>query len=597
MRRLALLGLALVLSCSGRPRRSQDSSAPEPGPKDRRLVELDLSSGFPETSPSALFQLPATRSYTGLVRALERAHDDPLTAGVFVRLGPQGVDYARAEELGELLGRFRKKNLSVVCHAHAFTNASSYLVARGCSRVWLSAAGSVDSVGIAAELIHLKGLLDRLKIDVQFLAIGRYKSASEALTRETPSDDAREALTSTLGSIRNTWLDGAESGRPGKELRQKLEQGPYTPDEAKNLGIIDAIGFESDARAEAKRLAKTALTSPAFGPASNKGRGFDLGELIRLLSGGDRESEGKPHIAVVPAEGAIGMDGGGPLDGPGITARALNRTLKRLAADDSVKAVVLRVDSPGGSPLASDLIWHELMELRKKKPVVASIGSMAASGGYYIACAAQRVVAERTSIVGSIGVFGGKVVVGPALREFGVNTVAIAANPEPSAAARATYLSPFSHWDDATRERVRAHMQGIYDLFIARVAESRKLPNEVVRQHAEGRIWSGAQGRDRGLVDELGGLSTALDAARKLAGLGRDAVVSVEGAREGLLDMLLLGEDANAAQIAAAVSRFDHDHALLAELPLELRASAAAVAPLFRGETVVAALPFALTFK
>jgi protease-4 len=597
VRRLALLGLALALACSARPRRSQDSSAPEPGPKDRRLVEFDLSAGFPETSPSALLQMPATRSYTGLVRALERAHDDPLTAGVLVRLGPQVVDYARAEELGELLGRFRKKNLSVVCHAHGFTNASAYLVARGCSRVWLSAAGSVDSVGIAAELVHLKGLLDRLKIDVQFLAIGKYKSGAESLTRETPSENSREALTSTLGSIRTTWLEGAESGRPGKALEQKLEQGPYTPDEAKNLGIIDAVGFESEARADAKRLAKTALTSQAFGPASNKGDGFDLGALIRLLSGADNESEGKPRIAVVPAEGAIGMSAGGPLAASGITAQSLNRTLKRLAADDSVKAVVLRVDSPGGSPLASDLIWHELMELRKKKPVVASIGSMAASGGYYIACAAQRVVAERTSIIGSIGVFGGKVVVGPALREFGVNAVAISANPEPSAAARATYLSPFSHWDDATRERVRVHMQGIYDLFVARVAEARKLPNEVVRDHAEGRIWSGAQGRDRGLVDELGGLATALDAARKLAGLGRDAIVSVEGAREGLLDLLLVGDDASAAQIAAAVSRFQQDHALLAELPPELRANAAALAPLFHGETVVAALPFAFALK
>jgi protease-4 len=601
VRRLLLsglaLGLGLALSCSPRPRKSHDPGSPEPGPHDRRLVEFDLSSGFPEASKSALFQMPAARSYTGLVRSLERALDDSLTAGVLVRLGPQAVDYARAEELGELLGRFRKKGLSVVCHAHGFSNASSWLVARGCSRIWLSAAGSVESVGIAAELLHMKGLLDRLKIEVQFLAIGRYKSAAEALTRESPSEDAREALGSTLGSIRESWLTGAESGRPGKELDHKLEEGPYSPEEAKNAGIIDAVGFESEARAEAKRLAKTSLTSHAFGSGSGKDGGFDVGSLIRLLASGDEEGDGKPHIAVLPAEGAIGMESGGPLDGPGITAQALNRTIKRLAADDSVKAVVLRIDSPGGSPLASDLIWHELMELRKKKPVIASVGSMAASGGYYIACAAQKIVAPRTSIVGSIGVFGGKVVVGPALHQFGVDAFPVPANPDPNAGARATYLSPFTPWDEATRVRVRATMQSIYDLFIARVAESRKLPNDAVRGIAEGRIWSGAQGRDRGLVDELGGLSTALDLARKLSGLGRDASVTVEGGRESLLEMLLVGDDASSAEIRAAMTRFEHDHALLSELPKELRASAATLGPLFHGEHVVAALPFALDFK
>ena len=197
-RRLFALGLALGLVCCARPRHAHDDgSGDEPGPHDRRLVEFDLSAGFPEASRSALVQMPATRSYTGLVRALERALDDSLTAGVLVRLGPQVTDYARAEELGELLGRFRKKGLSVVCHAHGFSNASSWLVARGCSRIWLSAAGSVDSVGIAAELLHLKGLLDRLKIDVQFLAVGKYKSGAEMLTSLSPLNSChRLAVTS-----------------------------------------------------------------------------------------------------------------------------------------------------------------------------------------------------------------------------------------------------------------------------------------------------------------------------------------------------------------------------------------------------------------
>jgi protease IV len=596
MKRAILLGgLALSVACGGRARPSDNpEDGREPAEKETRLIALDLGSGFPETSRGGLLQLPATRTYTGLVRAIERAADDPLTAGVFVRLGAQGVDYARSEELGELLERFRKKGKSVVCHAHAYTNASSWLVARGCSRVWLSAAGSVDTVGLAAQLVHLKGLLDRLKVGVDILHVGKYKSGGEPLTREEPSEYARTSLQSTLASMRSAWLDSAESARAG--LKIKLEQGPYGPEEAKAIGLVDAVGFESEALAEAKKLAKTQAVSHVFGPKSKKGGGLDVGTLIRVLTGSDDEGSGKPHIAVVPAEGAIGMDASGPLDGPGITAQALNRTLKKLAKDDSVKAVVLRIDSPGGSPLASDLIWHELMELRKKKTVIASVGSMAASGGYYIACGAQRIVAERTSIVGSIGVFGGKVVIGPALHEVGINTFTVPASTEPGAEARATYLSPFTPWDDATRARVQAQMQGIYDLFVARVAEARKMPVDEVRLHAEGRIWSGEQGKERGLVDEFGGLASALELARKLAKLDRDTPVTVEGAKEGLLEMLALGGgEATEAEIHAAVARFEARHALLAELPVEWRGSVASLSPLARGENVVAALPFALS--
>jgi protease-4 len=194
-------------------------------------------------------------------------------------------------------------------------------------------------------------------------------------------------------------------------------------------------------------------------------------------------------------------------------------------------------------------------------------------------------------------VFGGKIVVGSALREFGVNAVVIPANPDPVAAARSTYLSPFDPWDTGTRESVRRHMQSIYDLFVARVAEARKLPNDFVRGVAEGRIWSGAQGRDRSLVDDLGGLSTALDLARKLAGLGRTAPVTVEGGRESLLEMLFVRDDASASELSAAIAHFDRDHALLSELPVELRPSASALAPLLHGETAVTALPFALLLK
>lgn len=597
MTRLIILSLLVFAwGCSPRQRYVEgEAPAKPPGPNDPKLVEIDLSSGVSEGASSGLFQLPAQRTYTGLVRALEQLTENKQTAGVFLKLGTTGIDLSRAAEIGDLLGRAREKRLPVVCHAHDIGNATSALLLRGCSSIWLSAAGSVDTVGIAAELVHLKGLLDRLKIQADFISMGRYKSGAEPLTRDVPSDHAVEELTATLGSIRESWLGLANHGRAG--LGDKLEGGPYTPQEAKQLRLVDHVGFESEARDEAKKLAKTEFQETAFGGRTNAESGFDIGQLIQIISGGRASDADRPHIAVVPAEGAIGMESGSPLESGGISGKALSRTIARLRRDPSVKAVVLRIDSPGGSPLASDLVWHELMELRKKKPVVASVGSMAASGGYYIACAAQKIVAPPSAIVGSIGVFGGKLVVGEALKEIGVNTFPIPASSAPGSAARAAYLSPFRPWDEETRQRVKTSMQGIYDLFVERVASARKLSQDVVRTHAEGRIFSGVQGKERGLVDELGGLSTALEVVRKLGNLPRDTPVSVEGQRESLLDLLLVDESAQEADIRAAVTRLERARSFLGELPASVRAYAGVLAPLASGEPVVVALPFALRLR
>jgi protease-4 len=381
-------------------------------------------------------------------------------------------------------------------------------------------------------------------------------------------------------------------------LKHALEHGPYTPQQAKDAGLIDVIGFEAEALKEAKEKAKTEREVRQFGKGASSSSDSGIGELIRLLAGTDERSGGRPHIAVVPAVGSITMQAGGPFGAPGITAHAMTKTLRRLRKDDSVKAVVLRLDSPGGSPLASDLIWYEVMELRKEKPVIASVGSMAASGGYYIACAAQTIVAERTSIVGSIGVFGGKIVLGSALQHVGVNAVTFPASKEEGAAERAAYLSPLTSWDDATRERVRAQMSHIYELFLQRVAKGRSSTVDKVRTHAEGAIFSGTQGKQNGLVDELGGLAHALDLARHLAKLESDAPVVVQGLQETLLEQLLVGEDASSAEVLTAIERRRAREAVVGELlPDSVRAQIGSVAPLVAGERVVAALPYALMVR
>src|SRR5690606_15315100 len=269
-----------------------------------------------------------------------------------------------AEELGRLLARFREKKRPVVCHAHTYSNASALVALSGCGRIWISAAGSFEAVGLVAELVHVRGLLDKLKVQADFLSMGEYKGGAEPFTREEPSEETREAWTAVLKSLRQSWLEGAERGRPDRGIAKALEQGPYTPTAAKERGLVDAIGFDDEAKNEAKRLAKTELVRREFGPMTPGKPGIDIGQIVRVIAGADDAGSGRPRVAVVPAEGSISIEAGGPFESGGISARAFVRTLRRLREDESVRAVVLRIDSPGGSALASDLIWHEVMELR-----------------------------------------------------------------------------------------------------------------------------------------------------------------------------------------------------------------------------------------
>ncbi|MGC4064492.1 MAG: S49 family peptidase [Polyangiaceae bacterium] len=253
---------------------------------------------------------------------------------------------------------------------------------------------------------------------------------------------------------------------------------------------------------------------------------------------------------------------------------------------------MLRIDSPGGSALASDLMWSRLRELGKRKPIVTSVGSMAASGGYYLACAADHIIAEPTSIVGSIGVVGGKIVFGPALEPYGVYTVTLSPGPDEN---RAVYESPLSPWDEGTRARVYDQMHDVYELFVSRVAEGRKRPKERIFAVAEGRIFSGKQGLENGLVDQLGGLAEALKWARERAGLDAAAPVTVEGASDGLLSALGLDADASMAQFSAAVERQRRGlFAPLAMTPLAYRPWVSAVVPLLGHERVLALSPITM---
>ena len=278
-----------------------------------------------------------------------------------------------------------------MCHADEYNNATVLLSAVGCSRVWVSPAGGVDAVGISAQMLYAARLLHRLHVTADFLQVGKYKGAEEPFTREGPSPEARASLEQALGGMRQAWLDAITQGRKPQLLPNVPEEGPYAPDEALANGLIDAVGDAEDALDDAKRLAGADHVMVRFG-GKVQGAGSAEGLVSILRWATTAGAIGVPHIALLVAHGPISLDGAASLLGgrDAISERALRPILRKLTTDATVKAVVLRIDSPGGSAVASDLLWKQLMRLRASKKLVVSVGEMAASGGYYLASAAEK---------------------------------------------------------------------------------------------------------------------------------------------------------------------------------------------------------------
>jgi protease-4 len=596
VRWIAVLTLAacaaatLAGGCEGREPQLRAGDEEDEPVTGAYVLELDLTRGVPEIATGGLLGPTLPHGHADLVRALrERSADEDLE-GVFVRLGTADLPLARAGEIGRQLREMKERGAVVTCHADELGNGALLLFAQGCSSVWLSPAGGVEAISPAVQLVFAKSLLEKLDVEASFEQVGKYKGAEEPYTRDEPSPEARESVESTVKALRDAWLAGIVDGR-GEAVEHAAEDGPWAAEEARSIGLVDEVGFVDDAKRAAKEKAGAVRTVLGFGRGPGDAAG-GLDDFLRALGGGDATA--LPHVAVVRAIGAITMRGGGGLfgGGQGIAEDDLGPTLRELAKDDAVKAVVLRIDSPGGSALASDLLWHELMKLRAKKPLIVSVGGMAASGGYFLACAGQPIFAEPTSIVGSIGVVGGKLSFKKALAGIGVHVATITGAPDPEAAARAAYLSPLEPWDEATRAKVRASMVAVYDLFLARAAEGRGLPTATIAESAEGRIFGGRAAQERKLVDRMGGLDDAIRYALEASELGDDGRVSIVGGPSSLFELL---DGEASARAAEGVRRELVVPALLPEAPrAELTAFLDAVAPLASGERALAAMPFAL---
>ena len=534
------------------------ASSEDPTPANT-VLELDLRDGLTDQTSSNPFAVfgGGGLSTLQIVDALAQAEDDNRVKALLIRLPEAGITPAAADEIRQAVGRFRRSGKVVIAHSQGFqpvgTAVSSYMVGAAASQLWMQNTANFQLSGLSSEGLFLGRAFDKYGVGPEFEQRYEYKNAVNEYTESDYTPAHREAATAWMTSVYLSSLANAARDRKvtPAALRTTIEAGPYSSVEARERRLIDRVGHVEEAEAEAKRRA---------------GRNAELVELSDYASTrGERTGSGSKAIAIIGGEGAIGTGSGGGADpfggGSSIQSDDLAEAIYDAIEDDAVKAIVFRVSSPGGSPDASEQILAAVRAAKAAgKPVVVSMGDYAASGGYWISSEANWIVAQPTTLTGSIGVYGGKFVLADALGRFGVDLRNISVGGE-----YADAFSPAQSFTPAQRAAFAAQIDRTYEEFITRVAAGRRLAPERVREIARGRVWTGAQAREIGLVDQLGGLEEAIGKARELARIPASQSVSFKrfpeqtSPFEALADMF--GVSGEAARVLVGIGGVMNDPA------------------------------------
>lgn len=452
-----------------------------------------------------------TGSVEDLYRGFRAARDDDSVRGLALYIRSTGFGLAKAQEFRRQLRTLSEAGKFVECYFETVgegTNGTlGYYLATACDRIALAPAGTVNLLGLYADAPFFRGTLDKLRLEPDFLAVGEYKSAGEQFTRTEHSPAAREALEAVLDGEYRQIVGAVAQGRalPPEEVERLVDTAPHTAEEALEAGLVDELLYPDQFRDRVEEL------------AGGEPR------LVHLDGFGRRGRVAGNRVAVVFAAGTIIRGAGGVepwTEELFVGSDDLTRIFRDLAESRSVRAVVLRVDSPGGSALASDLILRELDLLAQEKPVVVSMSDLAASGGYYIASKARAIVAEPATITGSIGIVTGRF----ATASFEQEMLGVTRDPLSRGAHAGLWRDP-EPWTPEEEAEVRSHMDQVYRSFIRHVAAGRDLEPEAVERVARGRVWLGSDALRLGLVDELGGIDRAVELAAEAAGLPSDEPV------------------------------------------------------------------------
>jgi protease-4 len=545
------------------------------------VLELDLRKALSDKSAPQLldFGRPSL-SVMDIVLALDAAAIDPRVKGIFMRVGSGDLSIPKAEELRDSLKQFKTRGKFVIAHAQSFYSSGlgDYEVAAASDQIWMQPVSTFFSTGEAGSTLFYKGLFDKLDAVPQFVQRYEYKNAANVFTETDFTPAHREATTRVLQS----WYDSATAEAAADRKIDKaaligaLDASPIQVEEVKARNLITDIGYDEDARNAARQKAGQGAAVTSFDRYA---------QAIRNRLG--FANTNAPALALVHAAGDI-VEGGddGPLAKGGviITGDTYAQAIREAAADRAVRAIVLRVDSPGGSAIASDQILDAVKKAQAAgKPVVVSMGSVAASGGYFIALSANRIVAEPGTLTGSIGVLWGKVAIGKTAEKAGLEA------RELGVGKNALFLSGVTPWSPDQLEQVNAQADAVYADFTGKVAEGRKLSLDRVQQVARGRVWTGADAKERGLVDELGGFWTAVADAKALANIAADTRVTFKNypTRQGLFGALsrLLDDS------SASVTVLQGLNALLQAEPIRTLMAAVQAMPDGKAQLIATGLP------
>jgi len=489
----------------------------EPSVSSNTTLVLKIGGELSEVAPTNVVgyfrgaNAPVVRT---IVENLRKAKADPRVSAVLLK--PTGFDspyWGKVQEIRDAVLEFKKSGKPVYAYLE-YGGDREYYLASAADRVFLLPSSPLDLKGIATYAVFLRGTLDKIGAYPDMQHIGDYKTAMNQLTEKGYTRAHKEMDESLNRDVFEQLVRGIADGRKksDEEVRKLIDQGPFLPEDALHAGLIDDVAYEDQVDDKLKK-SDTRL---------RKIEGEDYARVSGSAFGLNRG----PRIGVIYATGAItsGKSGFDPLNGAALGSDTLIDAIRQARRDNSLRAIVLRIDSPGGSAAASDAIWRELMlakNERSDRPIVASMSDLAASGGYYIAMPAQVIVAQPSTLTGSIGIFGGKIVTGGVYEKLGahIDSTSIGKNAEMD--------SPVRPFNADERKKIQEQLQAFYDGFVEKVAQSRHTTPEKIDAIAQGRVWTGQQAKENGLVDSLGGLDTAVAIAKQRAKLAADTEVEL----------------------------------------------------------------------
>jgi protease IV len=499
---ISAIGLLLLTSAVGR----------EPDVSSNSTLLLRIGGDLNEMEPGGVLGqfIEAPPTVRSTVEMIRKAKIDKRVNSLVIKPTGAGALWGKVQEVRDAVTDFKRSGKPVIGYLE-YGGEQEFYLASACDKVFLMPTATLDLTGMASYELFLRGMLDKIGAYPDALHIGEYKTASNTLTEHTYTPAHREMAESLNTDLYQQLVRGLAEGRhkTEAEVRSLIDHGPFLPEDALKAGLIDDLAYEDELDDKVKL-------------ASGKVHYVDMNDY-RQVSPGSLGLNRGPRIAVIYATGII-ASGKSNYDSPSGTvvgSETLVDYLRKARADSSIKAIVLRVDSPGGSAIASDVIWREVVLTKNQKPLIASMSDVAASGGYYISMPAHAIVAEPSTLTGSIGVVITKFVIDGTLKKLGLNMEGV------SQGKYAEMYSPVRPFTPEERARMAENMQATYDTFVEKAAQGRNTTPEKIDAIGQGRVWTGRQAKQIGLVDELGGLERAVALAKQRAKIAQDTEVEL----------------------------------------------------------------------